>query len=607
MQIEVEVKGQRIKRINSPGSVEDTLNYLTCHFIFSGEEWDNTVKTAYFENPASGKRHPKILADDGTCTVPWEALTDKGFVRFSVAGERDGYRITTGIESFYNSETVYGGNPSEPPSPDQYDLMLALAQETKEIAESVREDANAGEFDGEPGKPGDPGKDGVSPAAKVEQTDDGAMVTVTDATGTTTAELKNGKDGNPGQNSTDEQVQAAVEAYMEEHPIQGDTEDIIKLAIKNEASGAVPVVITDSADMGVQDLEMQGWTEQDSTEGKNLFEIPDITAEIIETKIECNITQPITISATNEVTVSNKIWRFRAKYQDGTYDYAVDMDSSFVKTFDASEENPISEITYRGAYITSGAYRNVQIEYGESATAYEPYTGGQPSPNPDYPQEIVSAGTYNEDTQKWEYEITIANEQTDPDKNQTVTLTSDRPLTKWDKLTKKNGVWGWEYGSAEIVCDGSETWFLTGATSDEYQGFALKSSDYNAMKSNLRLVCDKFAYSASDKINTCRQEKAEYGLRFVVSIEYVPNKTVADWENWLQSNPITVLYQLAELTFVPLSETEQEVLNALRTYYPTTILDNDQGCDMALTYIADAKAYIDNKVSAIQAAIVNTI
>ena len=38
MQIEVEVKGQRIKRINSPGSVEDTLNYQTCHFIFSGEE-----------------------------------------------------------------------------------------------------------------------------------------------------------------------------------------------------------------------------------------------------------------------------------------------------------------------------------------------------------------------------------------------------------------------------------------------------------------------------------------------------------------------------------------------------------------------------------------
>ncbi|MDM8237141.1 hypothetical protein [[Ruminococcus] torques] len=132
--------------------------------------------------------------------------------------------------------------------------------------------------------------------------------------------------------------------------------------------------------------------------------------------------------------------------------------------------------------------------------------------------------------------------------------------------------------------DGSEAWALTGATSDEYQGFALKSSDYNAMKSNLRLVCDKFAYSTSDKINTCRQEKSEYGLRFVVSTEYVPNKTVAELKNWLQSNPITVLYHLAEPVFAPLSETEQEQMNALHTFRPTTVLSNDCDCNMTLTY-----------------------
>ena len=66
-------------------------------------------------------------------------------------------------------------------------------------------------------------------------------------------------------------------------------------------------------------------------------------------------------------------------------------------------------------------------------------------------------------------------------------------------------------------------------------------------------------------------------------------------------------YKTEEETFVPLSESEQEALNALRTYYPTTILDNDQGCDMALTYIADTKTYIDSKIAAIQAAIINTI
>lgn len=48
---------------------------------------------------------------------------------------------------------------------------------------------------GERGVKGDPG---VSPKAKVEQTSDGATVTVADATGTTTARLSNGRDGKDG-------------------------------------------------------------------------------------------------------------------------------------------------------------------------------------------------------------------------------------------------------------------------------------------------------------------------------------------------------------------------------------------------------------------------
>lgn len=35
---------------------------------------------------------------------------------------------------------------------------------------------------------------------------------------------------------------------------------------------------------------------------------------------------------------------------------------------------------------------DIQIESGETVTPYEPYTGGKPSPSPEYPQEIVSAG-----------------------------------------------------------------------------------------------------------------------------------------------------------------------------------------------------------------------
>ena len=65
-----------------------------------------------------------------------------------------------------------------------------------------------------------------------------------------------------------------------------------------------------------------------------------------------------------------------------------------------------------------------------------------------------------------EYEITIANAQTDATKNQTVTLTADRPLTKWDRLEKRNGQWGWVYKSAEVVFDGSEVYTWECITTD---------------------------------------------------------------------------------------------------------------------------------------------
>lgn len=409
MQIEVEVKGQQIKRINSPGSVADTLNYLTCHFTFDGEEWDNTVKTAYFKNRATEKIYSSLIADDGTCTVPWESLTDEGFVEFSAAGERENYRITTGIESFHNSKTVYGGEPSEPPTPSQYDQLIALAEQTKEIAESVRSDADAGKFDGEPGKPGDPGKDGVSPAAKVEQTDEGAMVTVTDATGTTTAELKNGKDGNPGQDATDEQVRAAVEAYMEEHPIQADSDDIIKLAIKNEASGAVPIVVTDSADMGVQVLTMQGWTEQNSTEGNQLFDKSGIVLSgttITYTPVNVGDGE-FTLSTDYKATGRNDIFFLPGNVNTGASSLSNGVEHGTSRTV-TSENGYVTVALRLGSDGTASPLDyQIMLNSGSTALTYEPYTGGAPSPNPDYPQPIDSAGEYNEKTQKYEYEVKL--------------------------------------------------------------------------------------------------------------------------------------------------------------------------------------------------------
>lgn len=49
----------------------------------------------------------------------------------------------------------------------------------------------------------------------------------------------------------------------------------------------------------------------------------------------------------------------------------------------------------------------LMVEVGDKAHPYEPYTGGKPSPSPDYLQEIKSVGKWNEKTQKYEVDVRV--------------------------------------------------------------------------------------------------------------------------------------------------------------------------------------------------------
>lgn len=51
--------------------------------------------------------------------------------------------------------------------------------------------------------------------------------------------------------------------------------------------------------------------------------------------------------------------------------------------------NPLTDIS--NDYVNYAKKSNIQLEKGSIATSYEPYTGGAPSPSPDYPQEIKSS------------------------------------------------------------------------------------------------------------------------------------------------------------------------------------------------------------------------
>ena len=56
------------------------------------------------------------------------------------------------------------------------------------------------------------------------------------------------------------------------------------------------------------------------------------------------------------------------------------------------EGNITSIYVYFGMGAKNVSLTKVQVEEGTVATGYEPYTHGKPSPSPDWPQEIISAG-----------------------------------------------------------------------------------------------------------------------------------------------------------------------------------------------------------------------
>lgn len=59
-------------------------------------------------------------------------------------------------------------------------------------------------------------------------------------------------------------------------------------------------------------------------------------------------------------------------------------------------------------------------------------------------------------------------------------------------------------------------------------------------------------------------------------------KSLEDFQERIQGGK--VLAKLSTETFIPLTTAEQEAMNTLYTYRPTTVLSNEQDCDMTLTY-----------------------
>ena len=100
---------------------------------------------------------------------------------------------------------------------------------------------------------------------------------------------------------------------------------------------------------------------------------------------------------------------------------------------------------------------------------------------------------------------------------------------------------------------------------------------------------------------------ANNNFLYTLNTQEFYGKTASEIRAKLKEYPLNIIGKSETTEFIPLPQSEQNAIRALKTYYPTTVITADGGeldPDIKVTYTADTKSYIDNKVSAKVASII---
>ena len=395
--------------------------------------------------------------------------------------------------------------------------------------------------------------------------------------------------------------------------------------ISQKTSGGGYLTIADSSPLPVEEFGMTGKTEQRKMSGKNLFDINSLKKyEVDNNDLKASVDNEKIVLEGKGVKTSEAIFHcfnktadllklnpgkyalsFKSNMPMGTVHESKTVEAfAIIKKTDGSSafsstglkgytvfEILDGDTVYFRFDINNGTmtaeFYDIQLEYGSSATAYEPYTGGQPSPSPDYPQPIEVTDQPITVTVKGGTE------------SQSITLTPPRPFTKWDRLEKVDGVWCWVYQhkvlSGTEMAKNSSGIHTSGALMVNVSGLGIAESQDNS-------VCNKLICPTKSVASLAYGEfRILYGTIYL-KIDGVT--TVEDGRQWLESNDIIIIAQASAPEYIHLTPSEQAQLNALTMYAPETEITNNGGCTMDLTYTADTKSYIDNKLAAISAAMI---
>ncbi len=213
------------------------------------------------------------------------------------------------------------------------------------------------------------------------------------------------------------------------------------------------------------------------------------------------------------------------------------------------------------------------------------------NPAPDNPQEIKSAGKWNEEKQKYEIDVKVTNSEQGWTEEQTLTLTSDRPLTKWDKLVEQGGQYGWLYGS-DIKTFESDVFKLY-SDNDKAIQYQVPFEEITNSWVESVCYCNTFKNVIGQTIYT-QSDKTDFYMGCVHKsmVFSAKNKqgifqSIEAFQEWIRNSGTYVWHKTDNKKFVQLSESEQTQLRNLHSYNGTTHITVDSGevpCGIKLTY-----------------------
>lgn len=373
------------------------------------EEWTGLAVTVAFVSDS--ERRTPAKNPDGTYTIPWELMTKTGAVRAVVEGRGENgevlkhARMERPFRVLASDEAQDAPESGEPTKTEWMQLAedaRAATNAANDAAADVLRRAEAGEFDGPAGPQGEPGKDGKDgapgmPGAKGDPGEPG----YTPVRG---VDYWTPEDRAPIEAATEAANQAAAEA--------------VSNRLVGEVSGAVAHA-DDAFAAKALGLTVYGASEQTTTTGANLADLGGewksangASCEVLEGNsvrvsgtaayANCSLTIPVPKpnakyrislvlpgdSARRKATVGLK-----RTEQDSTTGVANILEAGTVVSV-ADEKFFVVSLyaNYTGTASTAGAlvYSRIMLSEGSDAVPFEPYTGGKPSPSPEYPQPISS-------------------------------------------------------------------------------------------------------------------------------------------------------------------------------------------------------------------------